>query len=156
MFESVERGLCWRKSWLRDSTATLYCCSFSRAERHVKDARDTSAPEMALRLTQLNLFHQCVFHLCRLWILSGFGFWMGGGNFVRWLGARIFLLFADISSRISVPSGRRLGPFQTYRAGVVICRARTLQKKGSQSWVLRALSCTIFTRVFNLIIFVSL
>jgi hypothetical protein len=46
------------------------------------------------------------------------------------LRARIFLSFADISSRISVPSGGRLGSFQTYRAGVVIYRTRALQKKG--------------------------
>jgi hypothetical protein len=54
---------------------------------------------------------------------------MSGGNFALWLGAMIFLFFADISSRISVHSGGRLGPFQTYRAGVVICWTRAVQKK---------------------------
>jgi hypothetical protein len=54
---------------------------------------------------------------------------MSGGNFVLWLGARIFLLLADIFSRISVHTGGRLGPFQIYRAGVVICWTRAVQKK---------------------------
>lgn len=51
-------------------------------------------------------------------------------EFCAVVGRQEFSIVRRISSRISVLSGGRLGPFQTYIAGVVIYWTRALQKNG--------------------------